>query len=136
MKDGLEPQSKSTNFHWILHLNAVRNHSDTLPVIFGKRCVIVGIESWTLFKCIKSSCDFTVVDESDVFLSNITSNVYNKIHHSSKMFLRLFLSGRETWLLDIINCHTRYEVNLIVCSAGFSSYIWSSFRPNATLHDI
>ena len=48
MKHGLESQAKSTDFHGIFDLDTVRQHSNALPVFFGKLFVIVGIKCWAL----------------------------------------------------------------------------------------
>ena len=55
MKYRLEAQPKSSNLHWIFYLETRRNQTDPLPVVFGKDCVVVGIQCWTLFKENKSN---------------------------------------------------------------------------------
>ena len=48
MKYRLKSQAKPTHFHGIFNFNTVTKHPDALPVIFGKRRIIVSIKCWTL----------------------------------------------------------------------------------------
>ena len=48
MEDRLEAQTKATNFHWVLLLDAVVQHANPCPVLFSKEGVIVGVQCWPL----------------------------------------------------------------------------------------
>ena len=48
MKYRLKAQAKPTHFHGIFNFNTVAKHSDALPIIFGKRRIIVSIKCWAL----------------------------------------------------------------------------------------
>ena len=53
VKHRFESQTKPTNFHRIFNFNAVTDQTDAFPVLFGKKCVIVGIKCWSLMRVIK-----------------------------------------------------------------------------------
>ena len=50
MKHRLESQTEPTDLHWILHFNAITEQSDSLPIFFGKSCIVVSVKCWALFK--------------------------------------------------------------------------------------
>ena len=50
MKHRLETQAKPTDLHGIFNLDTVTQHSDALPVFFGKLGVVVGIKCWALIE--------------------------------------------------------------------------------------
>ena len=48
MKDWFEAHSKVSNFERIVLFNTLRQHSQALPVVFGEKTVVEGIQRRTL----------------------------------------------------------------------------------------
>ncbi len=49
VKDGFEPESKSSNFHWVFLFDAFTKRSNAYPVISCEHGVIVDVQSRTLW---------------------------------------------------------------------------------------
>ena len=48
VKNRFESQTKATDFHGILHFDAITDQTDASPIFFGKFRVVAGIKCWTL----------------------------------------------------------------------------------------
>ena len=48
MEDRLETEAKASDFHGVIDLDTVVQHSNSFPVFRGKHGVVVGVQSWTL----------------------------------------------------------------------------------------
>lgn len=48
VKNRLETHAKPPHLHGIFNFDTVTQHSDTSPVFFGKRFVVVGVKCWAL----------------------------------------------------------------------------------------
>ena len=50
MKYRLESKTKTADFHWIFHFDAIADQSNTSPVFFCKPCVVVSVKRRPLFE--------------------------------------------------------------------------------------
>ena len=52
MENRFKSETKSSNFHRILLLNAVAQHSNAVPIAFGEYSIVVTIQSRSLHACV------------------------------------------------------------------------------------